>query len=219
MNRLEGIKAYAQINMDAIFEDFVIQSMNADEIWLEIGTEYWLRVLRSVIPHDEVQGRNGKVMTLVQDIPVRVLTKDQTADLNEPVALSPEVNIMMPSLQGIRSIADRMKAVDEYVILSANLDGDFQMLVESNSVKVETTFRKLTIPQFERPDEAPEQTRKNEDFASIRLGLKDFFKFTNCITVCPLHTICCIHEEHMAVIFVYFGGNDESGDPSGIITY
>lgn len=84
------IQVWSQINVDALFEDFRIESNMADQIYLELNTDQLLRALRSASSSDEVVCRlikQGKVPMLSFDItgqvglpglPLRVVTQTCT---------------------------------------------------------------------------------------------------------------------------------------------
>ena len=59
-----------------------------------------------------------------------------------------QIHIILPSLGVIRTVAERMKAIGDTVIISANLRGQFQLRVETDAASVQTEWRGLTIPEL-----------------------------------------------------------------------
>ncbi|RUP48796.1 Hus1-like protein-domain-containing protein [Jimgerdemannia flammicorona] len=155
----------------SIFSNYRIESVAENEIYLEVMVEYLLRALRSAQNATEVtmkltkkQGaptlsfvissasggggggggggvggggerlsRGGKKLDLVQDVPVKVLSPQQMEPVKEPV---------------LRTIAERMKVLGEHVIISANMDGEFTIRVETDLVQVETFYKGLHNPEL-----------------------------------------------------------------------
>lgn len=62
--------------------------------------------------------------------------------------LSRKVYIMMPNLQNLQIVAERMKALSEHIIVSANMAGEFTIKVETDLVQVETFYHGLLNPEL-----------------------------------------------------------------------
>ncbi|KAG0017513.1 hypothetical protein BGZ80_008198 [Entomortierella chlamydospora] len=69
---------------------------------------------------------NSRVIT--QNVPiVKVLTSDgasNTTVFEEPMIPTPEVHIMLPHLERLRHVMVSYKSLADYVVISANLDGE-----------------------------------------------------------------------------------------------
>ncbi|KAJ3022436.1 UNVERIFIED_CONTAM: hypothetical protein HDU68_009160 [Siphonaria sp. JEL0065] len=241
-----GLQAFAKLENSALFEDHVVESLNKGEIWLEITAEHFSRTLKCAINSSSVsmrltkklnlpvlcftintKGRTGKPIQLVQDCPCRILPAAQTEELREPVVPNPDVHIMLPPVVAVKSMADRMKAIGTYMTVKANMSGEFVMLIENDMVKLETFYDDLDNPAIDpsqvEPSQQPSLNRDPKEFAQVRIDIRDFIKFCTCHQLNPMHTICCIIENHGLVFYVYIGenGGENIGDAQGCgtITY
>jgi len=146
---------------------------------------------------------------LVQDVPVKVLSPNQMETIKEPDCPLPQVYIMMPNLQNLQMIAERMKALGEHVVISANLAGEFTIRVETDLVQVETFYQGLHNPKLDAAQvdvaQHPSMLRDKHAFASARVDAKSFVKFLYSYHVGPQNVICSIIEGYALVFYVYIG--------------
>ncbi|TPX47230.1 hypothetical protein CcCBS67573_g10268 [Chytriomyces confervae] len=228
-----GLQAFAKLNNETLFEDHLVESLNRNEIWLELSGEHLSRALKCAIQSNSVsmrltkkanlpvlcltiltQGRTGKQIQLVQDCPCRTLTAAQTEQLCEPVVPNPDVHIMLPPVMVMKNMADRMKSIAGHLVVKANMAGDFIMQVESDLVHLETFFQDLENPTIDPSQvdlsQQPSLNRDPNEMAQVRIDIRDFIKF-------------CIIENHGLVFYVYIGenGGENIGDAQGCgtITY
>lgn len=61
--------------------------------------------------------------------------------------------------------------------------------------------------------------RPKTQFASSRVGIKDFIKFLYCSGMNPSNVVCCVSEERGVVMYVYIGDASEEADYFGTVTY
>jgi hypothetical protein len=87
-------------------------------------------------------------MSILQDVPVNMLSPSQIASFVEPLLPDPEVYIMMPPLKLLRNVVDRMKNIDDYLTIQANMAGEFTLKVETDMVSVATFYRNLDHPHI-----------------------------------------------------------------------
>ncbi|TPX33873.1 hypothetical protein SmJEL517_g03354 [Synchytrium microbalum] len=213
-----GLQVWGQVNMDAIFEDTRIESAQQNEIWLELSGEFLHKALKSTFhAHDVVlkltkkddlpvlsfvmsnQSRSGKNVTVMQDVPVRVMTPQQTRELREPTVGNSEIYIMMPPLTSIKTIVEKMKSFSNFVTISANNSGDFH-----DSQKLSQD-----IPQVDRDPAL---------YAEARIDVRDFIKFLQSSAVNPKEVVCCILDKKGLVIYVYVSA-DATANQCGSLTY
>ncbi|KAI8610951.1 Hus1-like protein-domain-containing protein [Chytriomyces sp. MP71] len=245
-----GLQAFAKLDNETLFQDHLIESLNNNEIWLQANGEHLSRALKcatGAVPSQHAvavrltkkqgmpvlcfvvttTGRTGKPIQLVQDCPVRPLTAAQTEELREPVVPNPDVHIMLPPVMAMKNMADRMKAISGHLIVKANMSGDFIMQVQNDLVELETFYEDLENPTIDpsqvEPSQQPSLNRDPKQFADVRIDIRDFIKFCTCHQLNPMHTICCIIENHGLVFYVYIGenGGENIGDARGCgtITY
>ncbi|KAI9207229.1 checkpoint protein Hus1/Mec3 [Polychytrium aggregatum] len=235
-----GIQVWGSISTSFIFADYRIESANENQIFLQLSGEHLVRSLKSAQNATEItmklakknslpvlsfqianQSRTGNCVLLVQDIPVRVLTPPEAEELKEPLVPEPHVHIMMPPLSSIRTIAERMKSMSNYITISANMRGEFVLKIDTDSVEVETSYRNLINPEFDPSQvDSSQQPSANRDptlFADARVDARDFVKFVQSYVVNPTNVVCCIIENRGLVFYVYVGGPNES--QCGNLTY
>lgn len=70
-----------------------------------------------------------KSITITQEIPVQILTSVQLQAYVEPTLPDPEVYIMMPPLKNLKNVIERMKNIDNNLILQANMAGELTLKV------------------------------------------------------------------------------------------
>eukprot|EP00842_Homolaphlyctis_polyrhiza_P001539 jgi/Hompol1/2386/HPOL_001444-RA len=252
-----GVQVWAQLSTDTLFEDYRIESISDNHIWLEVNGDHLLRALKSgqkavemimrlskkeglpvltftitnqarspapALPHP--CSRTGKLIILVQDVPVRVISPDKTEEFREPVAPEPDVHILMPPILSVRSIAERMKSVGQRLVIAANMSGQLTMSVSNDIVKIQTFFKDLVNPLLD-PDQVdvsthPSTGRNKSDFAEAEIDIRDFIKFVQCYQLHPSKILCCINERHSLIFYVVVG-DDEDGemldDRYGSLTY
>jgi HUS1 checkpoint protein len=68
-------------------------------------------------------------MTITQDIPIQIISPSQLAAFTEPTLPDPEVYIMMPGLKSLKSVIERMKNIDEFLVIQANMAGELTFKV------------------------------------------------------------------------------------------
>jgi HUS1 checkpoint protein len=86
-------------------------------------------------------------MSIVQDVPITLVSASQFAQLNEPQLPDPKVHIMLPVLKTLRPIIDRMKNISEFLLIHANMRGELSLKVDTEVVSVETIYKNLERPQ------------------------------------------------------------------------
>lgn len=59
-----------------------------------------------------------------------------------------QVHIILPPLDQIKKVIDRMKSISNDVVFSANLSGEMHLRVESDAANVETEWRDLRHPEL-----------------------------------------------------------------------
>jgi HUS1 checkpoint protein len=88
-------------------------------------------------------------MNVVQDFPIKLLYPTQKALLVEPHLPDPTVHILLPSLKQLKPIVDRLKKLDEALIIECNMDGVLKLGVQTDSAKITTVINGLEHPKVE----------------------------------------------------------------------
>eukprot|EP01126_Amoeba_proteus_P041046 TRINITY_DN4404_c0_g1_i6.p1 TRINITY_DN4404_c0_g1~~TRINITY_DN4404_c0_g1_i6.p1 ORF type:complete len:155 (-),score=28.98 TRINITY_DN4404_c0_g1_i6:145-609(-) len=138
-------------------------------------------------------------MIISQDIPIQIISPSQLAAFTEPALPEPEVCIMMPPLKGLKNVIERMKNVDDFLIIQANMAGELTFKVQTDLVSIATFYRKLNHPHIEGKD--PPKVNPDKS-ATVKVDIKKFSRFMYSYQVHPHNVICCIVEETALVLHV-----------------
>ncbi|OMJ07317.1 Checkpoint protein hus1 [Smittium culicis] len=92
------------------------------------------------------QIRAGRPIMITQDIPIRILTPMQMSHVKEPSLPSADVYILLPQINSLRSVAERMKTINDYINISANNNGELVLTSTSDLVDIQTFYKGLTNP-------------------------------------------------------------------------
>ncbi|KAJ1948665.1 Checkpoint protein hus1, partial [Linderina macrospora] len=222
-----GLQLWSDVAVDALFQDYRIESIHNNEIYLEFSIDNIIRALKSAqgalrttlkltkkqgLPLLSLiiqnQSSTGREMTLSQDVPVRVLTPQQMEAIREPLVPDSQVHIMMPPLNSVRSIAERMKAMGDRVAISANREGEMTIRVANELADITTFFRGLENLSYDASQEPSASTTSgrapSEHFTAV-VDMKNFLRFLQSYHVAPKNIVCCIIEQHAVVFYVYIG--------------
>jgi len=211
-----GFQVWAGMNAATLFSDYKVESINKNEISFNINLDNLLRGLKSGQYAQEILVKLTKkkgqpylslliektatqTMQVVQDIPIQLLSAAQLSALNEPTLPDPEVYIMMPPLKSLRNVVDRMKNIDQYLTIQANMAGELTLKVETEAVSIATFYRQLEHPHIE--GKSPPRIDK-EQTASVKVDIKKFSRFLYSYQVAPSNVICCIVASMAMVLHV-----------------
>jgi len=210
-----GVQVWSGINAASLFEDYKIESLNNNEIAFEINLDHLSRALKSGQYAQEIvvklTKKNGvpflslaidqgsQQMTIIQDVPIVLLSAQQLAQYTEPQLPDPEVHIMMPPLKLLRHVIDKMKNVSDFVSIEANMAGKMTFKVETEMVTIHTNYENLEHPQIE--GRSPPRVNPDQK-AEVKVDIKKFAKFLYSYQVGPTNVICCIVEGRAIVLHV-----------------
>ncbi|KAI9505824.1 checkpoint protein Hus1/Mec3, partial [Coemansia spiralis] len=227
-----GLQLWSDVAVHALFAEYQIESLHRNEIHLEFSIDNLQRALKSAqgavrttmkltkkhgLPVLAIVVQNlsitGSEMTLCQDVPIRVLTPAQMDMVREPLVPDSQVHIMMPPLNSMRSIAERIKAMGDRVAVSANRDGELTIGVANDLVEITTFFRGLENLTYDstQPSANPTPDRGPTEFYSAVVDMRNFVRFLQSYHVAPKNIVCCIIEHHAVVFYVYIGAAGYGG--------
>ncbi|PRP88712.1 checkpoint clamp complex protein [Planoprotostelium fungivorum] len=211
-----GMQVWSGIASNCLFEDYAIESLNNNEIAFEISLDHLQRALKSGQDASEmlfklvkkngvpylsfvIEKQGQQTMSIVQDVPISMLTQVQFSSYIEPHLPDPDVQIMMPPLKILRNVIDKMKNVGEYLSIWANMAGEIRFKVESDMVTIQTSYRNLDHPQIE--GKSPPRVNPELE-AEGKVRVKQFSKFLYSYQVLPNNVVCCIVEGKAVVIHI-----------------
>ncbi|KAL5526705.1 HUS1 [Sanghuangporus sanghuang] len=162
--------------------------------------------------------------------------------LKEPLCPEPDIHILLPPLQKLRTIVERMRSMADVLCVQANRRGGLRLSVESDQVRVQTQWSKCIIPNLasdptgsqqrqsqtqsqtinaqdsdrsHTDDPDPEPEKDADQWFSVHLSIRAFLKFLSSHVVSTT-TIACICEDHCMILYVYIG---EVQDAGGVLTF
>ncbi|KAF5326949.1 hypothetical protein D9619_005043 [Psilocybe cf. subviscida] len=240
-----GIQVYSQIKVDSLFTDYRIQSNANNEITMALASEALLGALRSAgassqssFESDEVvmklakkndqallsfeingMSRIGHRQRVTHDLKIEVLKPADVAKLTEPLCPTPDLHILLPKLQSLRTIVERLKPLSDVMSIQANNNKRLVLSVESEVVKVQTEWTDCENPTSNvEPEEDPDEEAETKDpttMYSVTVSTRSFLKFLNSHVVSTT-TIACLCAHHCVILYVYIG---DVADAGGVLTF
>ncbi|GFZ44818.1 hypothetical protein JCM24511_02544 [Saitozyma sp. JCM 24511] len=165
----------------------------------------------------EIRGRspNGRPMTIMHDINVRVLGPRRQGELNEPLCPPPDIHLVLPNLTDLRNLVSRLGHMADDVEVSANQEGTMVFAVKSKTgrVNLSTQWRDLHIPTTNAEDET--EPAPADKMFSCTVSIRGLQKFLTSHLVGGT-AIACICQAHCLIAYVYIGEVHEAG---GVLTF
>ncbi|TFK63146.1 cell cycle checkpoint [Pluteus cervinus] len=242
-----GVEVWSKIKVDSLFTNYRIQSMADNTITLELYTEALLAALRSatasssnfstfgtdvvtmrlakknnhaVLALDiQASSRVGKPVSVTHDVMIELMSPQDAERLNEPMCPDPNLHIILPPLHKLRTIVDRLKPMSDILAIRANHNGCLRLSINTESVKVNTEWRKCTLANFPDPtlsqEQEPEDQPDPDQLFSCLVSVRSFLKFLNSHVVSTT-TIAAICQNHCIILYVYIGDVTDAG---GVLTF
>ncbi|KAJ3342719.1 hypothetical protein HDU93_001291 [Gonapodya sp. JEL0774] len=180
------------------------------QIWLELAPDLLARALKSsshaagtllrLTKRDNnavlsfqvsAMSRTQKSVLITQDVPVRVLGKQQTDAVVEPMVPDPQVHILPPPLSALRPLIDRLKTLSSQCVVSANMRGEWRVEAVAEGVSVEARWGGLENVGDDLDLHPSQPQRDPAAFARTRVDARDFAKFLRSDVVNPSKVVCC----------------------------
>ncbi|RHY31467.1 hypothetical protein DYB32_003471 [Aphanomyces invadans] len=152
----EDVQTFVHLNIAKVFGDVVIESRADNNIAFALGIANFSRALQS-----------GKEAS---GIMLRLLKRDGRSFLSlrarvksyrEPNIPPPTVALEMPPLRALRTITDRLKAMQKFLLVQAGMDGTLRLRVQSDTIVLQTLHTNLRC----RPDLVDDPTSKDGEEA------------------------------------------------------
>jgi HUS1 checkpoint protein len=93
------------------------------------------------------RSRANILQTIKQQIPAQVIAPGSGDDISEPNLPSPHVFIMAPSLPILRAHVEKLRTLDKFVYVGANMRGRFSLRYQNNELEVQTEWTGLLHPE------------------------------------------------------------------------
>lgn len=155
---------------------------------------------------------------------MRVLSSDEIDRIREPPlrVADVDVHILLPQLLSLKSVVERLKSLSSYMTIAANMRGDLQLGVNTDSVEVTTHYKDLVNPEInnlEGEEKPTSAMRDPEMLAEARVDVKDFLRFLHSHHVNPTNAVCCILEDTAVLLYVYMRSPRTPNTSLGALTY
>eukprot|EP01080_Neovahlkampfia_damariscottae_P003157 gene3157-5473_t len=212
----DGTQIWSRIKTKALFSDFRIESTMDNEIWVILDLKNILSALKTYSKAQSIivklSKKNGVAFltleitvnnaNITQDIPLQVLGKDEVKDIEEPSLPLPTISITMPNLKDLKSIIDKMKGLNDRLMLTATLANTLNFSIESQFVNVSTFYKSLDHPITSQQSGSNRQPfqRDNETRAVAKVDIKKFWRFLFSHGLGTNEIICSIIEDRAVVM-------------------
>lgn len=85
-------------------------------------------------------------MTVIQDVPIRVLSGQQVDAIQEPQTENPIVRLISPPVKILSTVVERLKCLADRILLKANMNGEFEMGVTTDMAFMTNYWKDLAAP-------------------------------------------------------------------------
>ncbi|KAK5815479.1 checkpoint protein Hus1/Mec3 [Linnemannia elongata] len=187
-----GLQCWSRLPAGALFYGYQIHSNSNDEINIELKAEDLLLAMKSATNSSSVTmrmtGRTadpyltfvvttedhlGNARPITLDIPIlKILTTSGAEDthaFDEPGIDDPDVYIMPPQLDRLRNMLTSYKGLCDYVVISANLQGDMVFTTSNGDVLDDRDVPSLTPPQTRASTSGSRRGSANEPSATEQI--------------------------------------------------
>ncbi|KAF8638968.1 hypothetical protein AX17_001829 [Amanita inopinata Kibby_2008] len=234
-----GLQVWSKVKVDTIFSNYRIQSNSENAITLTLSPEALLAALRSAVtPSNSSSGyeteevvvklakkndqavlsfeitelsRAGLRMRVTQDVRIEVMKPVEVEKLEEPRVPEPDVHILLPPLNKLRIIVERLRPMANVLAIRANNNKKLQLSIHTESVKVDTDWNNCVNPQVQHQ----EKERDPDEIYEVCLSLKGFLRFLSSHVVSTT-TIACVCHHYCVILYVYIG---DVADARGVLTF
>ncbi|KAJ3518174.1 hypothetical protein NLJ89_g8 [Agrocybe chaxingu] len=235
-----GIQVWSQIKVDAIFANYRIQSNANNEITVGLASEALLGALKSASTSTtssssfdteevvmklakkndqalfsfEISGmsRVGHRLRVAHDVKIEVMRPTDVEKLKEPLCPDPDLHILLPPLQKLRTIVERMRPLSDVFAVRANNNKRLVLAISTESVRVETEW---TDCRNTARDGADDEIADPDKLFTVLISTRSFLKFLNSHVVSTT-TIAAICQHHCVILYVYIG---DVADAGGVLTF
>ncbi|KIM39187.1 hypothetical protein M413DRAFT_447150, partial [Hebeloma cylindrosporum] len=238
-----GIQVWSQIKVESLFENYRIQSNANNEITMALSSEALLGALRSATASsgasssfdaEEVvmklakkndqallsfeisgQSRGGQRMRVAHDVRIEVMKPADVAKMTEPLCPTPDLHILLPPLQKMRTIVERLRPMSDVLAFQANNNKRLVVAIKTESVYAQTEWTDCQNPKTQDEENAEAEPPDPTHMFTVLISTRSFLKFLNSHVVSTT-TIACICQHHCVILYVYIG---DMADAGGVLTF
>ncbi|OQS01154.1 hypothetical protein ACHHYP_01723 [Achlya hypogyna] len=215
----EDIQTFVHLAMAKLFVDVVLESRSENQIAFTLSIANFSKALQS---GKEASGillrllkRDGRSflslrartvdVDIVQNIPIEVVSMASAENYKEPRVPSPTVAVEIPALRSLRTVTDRLKAMQKYLTIEAKMDGSLRLRVQSDTFALETQHVNFK-PRFDLVQDAEvdgdgSSTEVATDRAStVRVDGRHFAKMLSVDGNAVTTVLCCLIDNRALVL-------------------
>jgi len=161
------------------------------------------------------QTRVGHRMRVAHDVKIEVMRPADVAKLKEPLCPEPDLHILLPPLQKLRTIVERLRSLSDVLAFRANNNNRLLLAINTESVRVETEWKDCPNPKTQEEEAELEESQDPNKMFTVLISTRSFLKFLNSHVVSTT-TIACICQHHCVILYVYIG---DVADAGGVLTF
>mmetsp|Transcript_14545 Transcript_14545/g.34474 ORF Transcript_14545/g.34474 Transcript_14545/m.34474 type:complete len:281 (+) Transcript_14545:138-980(+) len=208
----------------SVFRTYRIESKNDDKIAFEIDLSNFSRALKSSEQAEmatvklakkfgkaflsfEIIIQSTPMMTVIQDIPISMISAEEQQILEEPDIGEPSVRLIAPPLKSLSNVADRLKGLHDRICLRANMAGELEVGVETEFVFMNNFWKDLDAPAL---DGQPPPPKDPSQKASVVVDGAVLGRVLSSFQLRPNVSIICIVDRmgHKILVWHLFLGED-----------
>ncbi|KIY52061.1 cell cycle checkpoint [Fistulina hepatica ATCC 64428] len=239
-----GVQMWSKIGIGSIFSEYRIESNSNDTITMVVPFDALLVALRSASINSteteqvivrlakknnaavlsfEISGKTflGRPVYVTHDVRIVIMSPSDVESLHEPMCPETDINIILPPLQKLRVVTERMRAMSEILAFRADHSGRLQLCICTDLVQVETEW-KCVVPQKPMQDSSQADPESDDreppdphKLFTVHVSCLSFFRFLNA-HVLSSTTLACICHRHCLILYVYIGDAATAG---GVLTF
>jgi len=209
-----------------VFSQLRIESMQDNRIGLEVEASLLVLALKSADAGEQttikLRNKDGRallsfeiitqsipMMTVIQDVPVKVLSAQQVDSVQEPAAAdSPTVRLMSPPIKSLCTVVERLKCLDQRILLRGNMNGELEIGVTTDMVFMSNFWKDLPSPTVDGEDQQPRDPSKR---AEAYVDASTLAKVFTAHALKPSQAICCMMNQgskSLVVWLLFMGASD-----------
>eukprot|EP00287_Rhodomonas_sp_CCMP768_P022232 CAMPEP_0202826506 /NCGR_PEP_ID=MMETSP1389-20130828/13657_1 /ASSEMBLY_ACC=CAM_ASM_000865 /TAXON_ID=302021 /ORGANISM="Rhodomonas sp., Strain CCMP768" /LENGTH=415 /DNA_ID=CAMNT_0049499807 /DNA_START=21 /DNA_END=1265 /DNA_ORIENTATION=+ len=137
----------------------------------------------------EIIIQSTPMMTVIQDIPIAMMSVEEQQVLLEPDIGEPSVRLIAPPLKSLSNVIDRLKGLHDRVCIRANMAGELEVGVETEFVFMNNFWKDLEAPAL---DGQPAPLKDPSQKASVVVDGAVLGKVLSSYQLRPTATILCM---------------------------
>jgi len=91
---------------------------------------------------------SGRLVRVGHDVRIEVMKPSDVKRLSEPMCPEPDVHILLPPLQKLRTIVERLRPLSDVIAVRCNNNGKLEISVQTEGVRVDTQWSGCTNPKM-----------------------------------------------------------------------